>query len=249
MFDGLRGKTVLITGATGGIGSAMVQAFASAGARVGIHYQRDRQKAEALRRHVEQQGGEAAVFRGWLLTAADARRLLQAFVRRFSGVDVLVNNAGAVLGAQPVLRLTESAWERTMALNAKAPFFLAQSAMRAMRRQGGGKIINISSIGVKYGGSDRSLHYAAAKAALEAVTIGLAKHGAPDGVLVNTIRAGFIDTPFHHRMGRRDVSARIRLIPLRRAGRPDDIAQAALYLASRAGDFITGTTLTVSGGD
>ena len=119
-----------------------------------------------------------------------------------------------------------------------------------MKAQGGGKIINISSIAAKYGGSVKSLHYGAAKASLEAITIGLARFGAPYNILVNAIRGGFIDTQFQNRYAKeKDLKSRIALIPLKRPGKPDDIAHAVLYLASEAGNFITGEILTIAGGD
>ncbi len=136
-----------------------------------------------------------------------------------------------------------------MALNAKAPFFLARRAFGAMQRRGGGKIINISSIAARYGGSSRTMHYGAAKAALESLTVGLARAGAPYRILVNAVQAGFIRTPFHRAIKGKDLARRIRMIPLQRAGEPDDVARVALFLASSAGDFITGQIVTVSGGD
>jgi NAD(P)-dependent dehydrogenase (short-subunit alcohol dehydrogenase family) len=134
-------------------------------------------------------------------------------------------------------------------LNAQAPFFLAQGAFRFMKNNGGGKIINISSISAKYGGSDRTLHYGASKAALEAINRGLAKAGAPHNILVNAIRAGFIDTPMHKKLGRTNLEKRIHAIPLKKPGKAEDIARMALFLASEGGDFITGETFTVAGGD
>ena len=118
-----------------------------------------------------------------------------------------------------------------------------------MKDQGGGKIINISSISAKYGGSGQTLHYGAAKSALETVTLGLAKAGAKYNILVNTVRGGFIDTSMHKKLGRNNIEKRIEMIPLRRAGRPEDMARMVLFLASEAGDFITGETFTVAGGD
>jgi NAD(P)-dependent dehydrogenase (short-subunit alcohol dehydrogenase family) len=145
--------------------------------------------------------------------------------------------------------LNETSWDRTFALNVKAPFFLAQQAFRQMQRDGGGKIINISSIAAKYGGSPSTTHYGAAKAALEAVTIGMARFGASHRILVNAIRAGFIETAFHRKIGRTNPAERLRLIPLKRAGQPIDVARLALFLVSEAGDYITGEVFTVSGGD
>jgi 3-oxoacyl-[acyl-carrier protein] reductase len=118
-----------------------------------------------------------------------------------------------------------------------------------MRDHRGGKIINISSISVKYGGSAQTLHYGAAKSALETVTLGLSKAGAKHNILVNTVRGGFIDTPMHQKLGRTNIEKRIEMIPLKKAGKPRDVAGMVLFLASEAGDFITGETFTVAGGD
>ncbi len=248
MFNGLKGKRVLITGASGGIGTSMVRLFAAEGARIGIHYCRNERQARALHCEVTRRDGEAVEFHGDLLDPQECLRLMEAFVKQFRGIDVLINNAGAVFGPRHFLELAETSWDRTLALNARAPFLLAREAFRHMRRRGG-KIINISSIGVKYGGSPQTLHYAAAKAAMEALTRGMARAGAPYRILVNTIRAGFIKTPFHDTMGRTNVSQRIQLIPLKRAGQPIDVAQLALFLVSEAGDYMTGEVFTVSGGD
>jgi 3-oxoacyl-[acyl-carrier protein] reductase len=164
-------------------------------------------------------------------------------------MDILVNNAGAVVGPKDILDLDKESWNKTFLLNAQAPFFLAQSAFKHMKDQGGGKIINISSISAKYGGSGQTLHYGAAKSALETVTLGLAKAGATHNILVNTVRGGFIDTSMHKKLGRNNIEKRIEMIPLRRAGGPEDMARMVLFLASEAGDFITGETFTVAGGD
>jgi 3-oxoacyl-[acyl-carrier protein] reductase len=118
-----------------------------------------------------------------------------------------------------------------------------------MKSHGGGKIINISSISAKYGGSSKTLHYGAAKAALETLTVGLARAGAPYNILVNTIRGGFIETPMHQKLGRENLEKRIAMIPLKRAGKAEDVARMVLFLASKGGDFITGETLAVTGGD
>jgi 3-oxoacyl-[acyl-carrier protein] reductase len=248
MFPGLDGKRVLITGASGGIGSCLARLFAEYGALLGLHYHQNRAETETLVREIEKVGGEAVSIQADLCAPA-LPNLLQTFTERFGGIDILVNNAGAVIGAVDFLDLEPQMWEQTFRLNVQNPYFLAREAFVVMKMQGGGKIINISSISAKYGGSTKTLHYGAAKAALEAVTTGLARQGAPHNILVNAVRGGFIDTPMHHKIGRANLQRRIDMIPLKRAGTPVDVARMVLFLASEACDFITGEILTVAGGD
>ena len=249
MFEDLKGKKVLVTGASSGIGACIAGLLGSYGAVVGVHYRSNEKGARDIVHNIRKQGGEAEAFQGDLLDASARGKLLKSFIDVFGGIDVLVNNAGGIYGPKHFLELDEESWDNTFALNAKAPFFLAKDTFSFMKEQGGGKIISISSVSAKYGGSPQTLHYGAAKAALEAVTVGLARAGAPYNILVNSIRGGFIDTPFHEKIGRSDLEGRIKLIPLKRAGRPLDIAGMVLFLASSAGDYITGEVFTVAGGD
>jgi 3-oxoacyl-[acyl-carrier protein] reductase len=223
--------------------------FAAKGAAVGIHYYQDQKQAEVLKREIELNNGRSACFQVDLISSHGAD-LIDAFVEQFDGIDILINNAGAIIGFEDFLTLDEAAWTKTFQLNAQAPFFLSQRAFSRMKKSGGGKIINISSVSAKYGGSARSLHYGASKAALEAMTVGFAKAGAPHNILVNALRGGFIDTPAQQRLSlQKDLQKRIDLIPLQRAGKPEDIASMVVFLASSAGDFITGEIMTVAGGD
>ena len=249
IISGLKNKRVLVTGASGGIGSSLVKMFAKEGATLGIHYCQNQNQAKSLFRDIEVDGGRAECFQADLLSTNELS-LVQEFIERFDGIDILVNNAGGILGFKDFLELDDSSWIKTYQLNVQAPFFLAQQAFANMKENGGGKIINISSIAAKHGGSSKSLHYGAAKAALEAVTIGLARAGATHKILVNAVQAGFIDTPLQQRFAdEKNLKERIDLIPLKRPGKPEDVAGAVVYLASKAGDFITGEIMTVSGGD
>ncbi len=248
MFESLAGKRVLITGASGGIGSSMAHLFAECGAVIGVHHNQSENEVAQIVRDIEKKGGRGAPFQADL-TADSTEDIVCSFIKMFGGIDVLVNNAGAVIGSKDILDLDEESWDKTFRLNARAPFFLAQSAFKHMKDHRGGKIINISSISVKYGGSAQTLHYGAAKSALETVTLGLSKAGAKHNILVNTVRGGFIDTPMHQKLGRTNIEKRIEMIPLKRAGTPQDVAGMVLFLASEAGDFITGETFTVAGGD
>ena len=247
---GLKNKRVLITGATGGIGTSLVRMFAAKEAVVGIHYNQNQKQAKLLQTEIESNGGRSACFQANLLSSNGGAGLIDSFVERFSGIDILINNAGAIIGFEDFLELDEIAWAKTFQLNSQAPFFLSQRAFLQMKNNNGGKIINISSVSAKYGGSSRSLHYGASKAALEAVTVGLAKIGAPHNILVNAVRGGFIDTPAQQRLkSQKDLQERIKLIPLQRAGKPEDVSSLVVFLASDAGNFITGEVMTVAGGD
>ena len=249
MYPELNNKRILITGASGDIGGSIARHFAESGAVLGIHYGQNLKAADALTREIEKKGGQAACFQANLLSENPCH-LIDEFIGKFGGIDVLVNNAGGVVGFKDFLKLDETSWSETYQLNVQAPFFLAQRAFGHMKQQGGGKIINISSVAAKYGGSARSMHYGAAKAALEAMTVGLARFGAPHNILVNAVRGGFIDTQSQDRLAsEKDLKARVELIPLKRPGKPEDIARTVLHLVSKAGDFITGEVLTVAGGD
>lgn len=249
LFEDMKGKRVLVTGASSGIGACIADLLGSYGAFVGVHYRSNKKSATDIVSKINKQGGKAEALQGDLLAASVRANLLKSFTDVFGGIDVLVNNAGDVCGFKHFLELDEESWDDTLTLNAKAPFFLAKGAFSLMKEQGGGKIINISSISAKYGGSPQTLHYGAAKAALDSITVGLARAGAQYNILVNSVRGGFIDTPFHERIGRGNLEDRIKLIPLKRAGQPIDIARMVLFLASRAGDYITGEIFTIAGGD
>ena len=245
----LAGKRILVTGASSGIGAAMAELLAAEGAVVGVHYHRKKTDAITHIEKIRASGGKAEGFEADLLNREARARLVPEAIERLGGLDGLVNNAGAVIGTVPFTELNEMDWGQTFLLNAESPFFLSQAAFRHMQKTGGGKILNISSVGVKFGGSPFTLHYSAAKMALEGVTMGLAKAGAAHRILVNAIRPGVVETPFHSGKSQQEWEARVQLIPLKRPGVPMDIARMVLFLLSPAGDFITGQIIAVSGGE
>lgn len=249
--DDLNGAGVLVTGASGGIGSAIALAFGQQGAIVGVHYNTKQKKAEALADNIERAGGRALLLQADLLDVSQRDCLVGDFFDKAGRLDVLVNNAGAASRYSPFSELEDQDWDHAFSLNAKAPFKLATEAARRMDQQGGGRIINISTTAVKYAG-ENSMHYTASKAALEMIGNTLAKWGALRNILVNTIRCGLIDSGMGDSLSGYSEEAyrkRLALIPVGRAGLPDEVAALALFLASADARFVTGEIWAVAGGD
>lgn len=249
MFKTIRGKRVLITGASTGIGACTAELFALYGATVGIHYNASENEAKTLKNRMKSHAPVPVMIKADLTDSIERNRVVETFVEKAGGIDILINNAGSVIGPGNFLILDEAAWDKTIDLNLKATFFLSRDAFSRMKDQNDGRIISISSIAAKYGGSASSIHYGAAKAGVEAVTRTLAREGARYNILVNAIQPGVIDTGFHKKIGRADLTDRSRSIPLGRAGTPLDVARLCLFLASEAGDYITGQIYGVTGGD
>lgn len=251
MFETIKGKRVLVTGASSGIGASIAKLFASYGAFVGLHYRKSKLQAMGVLREWKNVGGKMEIFQGDLLKSTVRKKLIKSFVEVFGGIDILINNAGGIYNYKHFSEIDENSWDNTFNLNTKAPFFLSVDAFEYMKKQRWGRIINITTTGVKYVGA-KSMHYTASKAALDTLTLGFAREGAQYNILVNSIRCGVIDTTMHKRIdgySEEQFQKRISLIPLKRIGMPIYVARMALFLASECGDFITGEIFTVAGGD
>jgi len=250
---GLAGRRALVTGASTGIGLAIAGALAAAGARVGLHHRRPASAmTEVLAKLPAAAGSPPLALQGDLTDPSVPARLVADFVAQAGGLDILVNNAGGVYGYTDFRQLAAADWDATFALNVTAPMLLARAAWPQLQAAGGGRIVNISTAAVGYAGSARSLHYVAAKAALEATTRTLAKEGAADGILVNAVRCGVIATDMHKRIDGYDEARwreRLKLVPLGRAGEPEEVANLVLLLAGPGGGFITGQIVGVTGGE
>ena len=193
--------------------------------------------------------GRCQIFQADFFTSQEIRQLWQEFLMWSGTIHILVNNAGVIVQPQPLDQLSEEAWDRTFQVNVKAPLILSQAVLPTMQENTWGRIINISSIGVKFGGGSSTAHYSASKSTLELMTHAFAKIGAPHNVLVNAIRAGVTDTGFHQQFGRSDLSERAQLIPLKRVASPREIAEVALFLSSEASSYMTGGIIPVAGGE
>jgi len=244
----LAGKVALVTGGSRGLGRAMVLAFAEAGASVVIA-SRKVDACEALATEVKDRfGGEALAVGANVSSWDDCDSLVAAAYDRFSHVDVLVNNAGMSLLYPSLDQVTEALYDKVLGVNLKGPFRLSALVGTKMAAGEGGSIINISSVEATSPGPN-AVPYGAAKAGLEALTVGFMRAFGPK-VRVNTIRCGAFRTDIAKAWGdlsRIDEGARLR-VPLGRIGEPEDIVGAALFLASDASAYCTGTTIRLDGG-
>ncbi len=246
----MKGNTILITGASGGIGTEIAKGLAKKDTTVGLHYNHDKRAALTLADQIAKKDATPVLLQADLSNPKDRNALLNNIKNKMKFCDILINNAGGTICEKMFGDYTDSDAYSILELNFLSAFFLSQELFPSMCSRKFGRIVNISSIGVKFGGGKSTLLYSAAKAALELMTINLAKLGADQNVNVNAIRAGVIDTPFHKRnTPNKDMTERISLIPMKHSGTPLDIANMAEYLVGFKGDFITGQIFTVSGGE
>ncbi|WP_250445048.1 SDR family NAD(P)-dependent oxidoreductase [Actinotalea sp. C106] len=243
----LTGKRALVTGGGTGIGRAVALDLARAGADVAVTY-RSHDAADVVR-EIEDLGRRAVAFE---LDATDGAAVTavvgQAVEALGGGIDVLVNNAGGLVGRQKVAEMTDEHWHAVIDVNLTSTFYVTRAALAAM--PDGGRVVSIGSLAGQNGGGPGAVAYAASKAALDGFTRGLAKELGPRGITVNAIAPGFIgETPFHATFTPEEGQrAAVAGTPLARPGRPQDVAAAVLFLASAAGSFSTGTVLDVNGG-
>lgn len=241
----LKGKVALVTGSSRGIGKAIVRRFAREGAKVVVTCFTDAECAAGVCEEIIKEGGEGMVLSIDVTDRASVRKVLDAIVKRWGGLDILVNNVG-FLSQKPFDTITDEEWDHTLAANLKSTFICTQEASKLLRERRG-SIINLSSVGGQTGGI-KAPHYAAAKAGVISFTRSSAKLLAPE-VRVNAIAPGFIRTDMYKDIISRTPEAEIiSQIPLGRAGEPDDVARAAVFLASDEARYITGHVLNVNGG-
>jgi 3-oxoacyl-[acyl-carrier protein] reductase len=246
----LDGKVAIVTGAAVGIGRSIAVAYGREGARVVVNYSKSRAEAEETARLAQGAGGVPLLIQADVAQDRQVRAMVEQTLGRFGRVDILVNNAGitAFVDFLDLEGLTDEVWDRLYSVNVKGTFFCCRAVVPAMRRQGHGRIINIASVaGMAPQGS--SIAYATSKAAVIHLSKCLARTLGPE-IRLNVIAPGFIaETRWN--VGRPNLDATVRRMgesaPLKRVGRPEDIAEAALFLATR-GEFMTGDVMVVDGG-
>jgi 3-oxoacyl-[acyl-carrier protein] reductase len=246
----LAGKSVLITGASTGIGAAAARAFARAGCRVAIHYNASLNRAEEVAADVRFAGAEAFLVGGDLRSSTKAREVVNAAAKHFGTLDILVNNAGGLVARVPIAEIDDRFFDEVIDLNVRSLVACCSAAVPHMRRGGGGSIVNVTSVAARTGGGPGSSMYASAKGFVSTFTRGLAKELVKDNIRVNAVSPGVIVTPFHERYSTPAMLEAFKAtIPMNRLGTADECAGSFLYLASDAlSGFVTGQILEVNGG-
>jgi len=246
----LKGRRILITGASTGIGAAAARAFAAAGCRLAIHYNASRDAAEAVAVDVRKAGAEAHLLQGDLRASATVRRVVEGAASALGGLDVLINNAGGLVKRVPVAEIDDAIFDEIVDLNTRSLVIACAAAVPHLRKAKGGSIINVTSIAARHGGGPGAALYASSKGFVSTFTRGLARELAPDNIRVNAVSPGVITTPFHERYSTPQMLETMRqTIPMARLGTAEECAGTFVYLASDAmSGYITGQVIEVNGG-
>ncbi len=236
----------LITGASGGIGSAIATTLAEEGYKVALHYGSSKEKAEKLKDTLIGKGFDAWTVQGDLTKKSDVTSVVEKTLDHFSHIDVLVNNAGALNDA-PIDEMSDEAFDQVMAINVKGPWQLIKAVVPHMKAKAYGRIVNISSGVGSFGAANKS-NYGASKGAINTLTKSLCKELGPFGITVNAVEPGMINTPMTDYIDDKDKAAYISRIPRGKQARPEDVAHAVKCFASDAASMISGQIIGVNGG-
>ena len=245
-FDG---EVAWVTGGSKGIGRATSMGLAEQGCNVVVHYNSSEDDAREVAERVEAYGRDALLARGDVTSSEDVGRIAREIEDRYGRLDILVNNAGSMVERLTLAEMSEEVWDRVMEVNLKSVYLCSQAALPMMKRRGKGRIINMSSVSARSGGSPSSVAYATAKGGVSTLTRAMAKELAPDGIRVNAVAPGRIDTPFHDEFTpdeKREEAA--QGILLGREGTAEEVVGVVLFLASSYSDYVVGEVLEVNGG-
>jgi NAD(P)-dependent dehydrogenase (short-subunit alcohol dehydrogenase family) len=247
-----RGKIVIITGGSRGIGAATARLAARRGYAVCLSYLRNSDAALEVANEIKRGGGTAIVAAADVSSEADVQRLFKTTDEALGRVTALVNNVGIVERQTRVENMDAARLNRVFAVNVTGSFLCAREAVRRMSTKyggAGGAIVNVSSVASRLGSPDEYVDYAAAKAAIDTFTIGLAKEVATEGIRVNAVRPGVVYTDIHASGGEPNRVERVKeFVPMKRGGQPEEVARAILWLLSDDASYSTGAILDVSGG-
>lgn len=243
---------VVITGASRGIGAATALLAAERGFAVAVNYATGETEAAEVVRKIQSAGGKAAAIRANLAREEDIVRLFTQADRQLGRLRGLVNNAGVTGGFARVEDVTGAMLERLFAVNVTGAILCAREAVKRMSTKSGGSggaIVNISSLAARTGSAGEWVHYAATKGAIDTFTLGLAREVAKEGIRVNAVSPGLIETGIHAANGEPGRLERLKpTIPMGRPGKPEEIAEAVVWLLSSASSYVTGSILEVGGG-
>jgi 3-oxoacyl-[acyl-carrier protein] reductase len=242
------GEVAWVTGSSKGIGRAVVLGLAEQGCDVVVHYNSSEDDAREVEERIKGFGNDVLMLKGDVTDAGDVRRMVGEIEDRYGRIDILVNNAGSMVKRATLAEMTEEVWDRVMDVNLKSVYLCSQAVLPMMKRQGG-RIINMTSVSARDGGSPSSLAYSTAKGGVSTLTRAMAKELVSDGILVNGVAPGRIDTPFHDEFTtdeKREEAA--QGIPLGREGTPEEVVGAVLFLASSQANYILGEIVEVNGG-
>ena len=247
-MEDLKGKSVLITGASTGIGAGCAIAFGGLGARVTVHFNSSEAAARSVAESVEAAGGEAFVVQGDLRKSADCERVVKSAGERFGRIDVLINNAGALVQRVPITEITDALFDDVVDLNVRSTLMCTRHAVPFMTE--GGSIINLTSVAARHGGGPGAALYAGSKGFISTATKGLAKELVGLGIRVNAVSPGVVVTPFHEKFSTPEQLETMRkTIPMGRLGTVDECVGAFVFLASeRASGYVTGQIIEINGG-
>ena len=242
----LKGKVALVTGGSRGIGKTISTALAQEGAVTIINYREDDDAAEHVLKEIMDNSGEAVSMKGDVSDSSQVRRIISDILERFDRIDILVNNAGVTKDSL-LFEMKDADWRRVIDTNLGGVYNCTKAVIRPMMLQNSGRIINISSIIAEKPGRGQS-NYAASKGAINSFTKAMAVELAPKGITVNAISPGFILTDMSRHIHERHEAAIRKLIPIRRCGKPDEVAPLVIFLASEDANYITGEIIGIDGG-
>jgi 3-oxoacyl-[acyl-carrier protein] reductase len=243
------GEVAWVTGSSKGIGRAASIGLAEEGCDVVVHYGGSEVEAREVAEQVKTYGRDALLVQGDVADSGDVRRMVREVEEHYGRVDILVNNAGSMVERLTLAEMTEDVWDRTMEVNLKSVYLCSQAVLPMMKRQGKGRIINMSSVSARSGGSPSSIAYATAKGGVSTLTLAMSKELAPEGILVNAVAPGRIDTPFHEEFTPDEKREEAKEgILLGREGTAEEVVGAVLFLASSYSSYVLGEVLEVGGG-